>query len=280
MSIQLVVDSSADIDLQRAAENALTIVPLTVAFGEEVFRDYVEIAPDEFFRRMAATSQLPKTSMPPTTAFEDAYRRLISDGATSIISAHLPPTFSGTLNAARLAAEAVTKDTGVPITLIDSGTVSAGLGTPMLHAAKMLRDGATETQLVTYLRDAWQRGKTYLLLDTLTNLEKGGRIGHAQAFVGAMLSIKPILTFKDGVVTPLERVRTRAKALNQFRELLVRLSPLAEVGIVTSDPTTYTEFEALVRTVYDGPIVSFAFGAVVGTYAGPRSGGVFAVPQG
>ncbi len=277
MSLHIVVDSSSDITPARAAELGITVVPLTIAFGDQSYRDGIDMTSREFYQRLLGSSTLPTTSMPTLPVFEETYRRLVQAGHDTILSVHLSEKFSGTFQTAMRAAQKVATETGARIEVIDSGNVSAALGLPVVRAATQARAGDDVTTIIATLRSAWERGRTFILLDTLSYLEKGGRIGRAQAFVGALLNIKPILTFQDGQVAPLERVRTRAKALARVGELLREMAPIADLGVVASDEATRAEMVTLARTVYQGEIEEFTFGPVVGTYAGPRSGGFFAV---
>jgi DegV family protein with EDD domain len=279
MPIRLVVDSSSDLDPSRAADYRIAVVPLTVSFGDEIFLDFIDMTPEMFYERLAHSPILPKTSMPTISQFDETYRRLIAEGATEIISAHLSIHFSGTYNVARIAAQTVQEETGIPIHVLDSKTVSAGISLPMLHAVKMIDEGATSDQILTYLNGAWERGRIYILLNTLANLERSGRIGKAQAIVGTLLNIKPILTFVNGEVTPLERVRTHSKAIARIGEFLRDLPPLEAAGIATSDLGVHHELHVMIRTVYDGPIESFSFGPVVGTSAGLLAGGIYVIPR-
>ena len=282
MAVHVVVDSTSDIDHERAQQSDITVVPLTVSFGDENFRDGVDLDNKAFYEKLAKSPVLPKTSTPSVTAFEEAYRAAIKNGATGILSIHLTGALSGTLNAATLAAENLRQEAlnknkvPVPISLIDSRTVSAGFGMPAVVAARRAASGESLETLTAYVQGLFDRSHNYFVLDTLEYLEKGGRIGKAAAVFGTMLNIKPILSMRDGVVVPFERVRTRTKALARVGELIRSLGDIEFLGIAASDDLTGQEMTAIVRQSFPGEIEIFKLGAVIGTYAGPRATGVFA----
>ncbi len=279
MTTYIVTDSAADIPPELAQKEGISVVPLIIAFGEQSYRDYVDITPQEFYQRLSQSTVLPKTSMPPVSAFLDVYRKLAGEGATCIISVHVSAKLSGTFNSARIAAEEFAQESTISVRLVDSSTVSAGMGLPILLAAKMNREGAEPDAIIDAMNSIWGRSQTYFLLDTLTYLERGGRIGKAQAIVGSLLNIKPILSFKEGIVVPVERIRTRPRALNRIQELVTQAGKIESLAIVSSDIETGNEFLHLISHLYHGDVYQFIFGPVVGTYAGPRSAGIFIVTQ-
>lgn len=274
MTVHIVVDSTSDIDKEHAQRYGITVVPLTVSFGDQDYLDGVTLGNAEFYQKLATSVDLPKTSTPSITQFEDAYTNAIKAGATGILSIHLSGALSGTLNTATLAAQTVRDKTKVPITLIDSRTVSAGFGYPAMLAAERAKSGASLDELAAYVQTLLDHGKSYFVLDTLDNLQKGGRIGKASAVFGMMLSIKPILGIRDGEVVSLERIRTRAKALNRIIDL-VKEQPIQHLALAASDDATAQEFAAMLHTFYPGEIPYFKLGAVIGTHAGPRAVGLF-----
>lgn len=275
MTVHVIVDSTSDIDADRAKSLGITIVPLTVAFGDDAFLDGVDIDNKTFYEKMAKASALPVTSTPSVEQFQRAFREAINGGATGILVISLSSALSGTLNTATLAAQ---EFSSVPFKLIDSRSVSAGFGLPAMLAAEKARQGASLDELASFVQDIYARGSLYFVLDTLENLRKGGRIGSAAAFIGTMLSFKPILAIKDGLVTPLERPRSRAKALTRITELVKDLGPLDYMAIAASNDTAGAEILESVRPLYSGTIEVFKLGAVIGTHAGPHAAGVFAVP--
>ncbi|MBA3825599.1 MAG: DegV family protein [Ktedonobacterales bacterium] len=284
MTVHVVTDSTSDIDHARATQLGITIVPLIVDFSGQTYRDGVDMDNHTFYQRLATAAQMPKTSTPDVGTFRDTYEQVIKDGATGIVSVHISGALSGTLNAATLAANQLTEDRqrarqpAVPIRLIDSRTVSAGFGYPVILAAERARNGDSLDAVGDYVQRLADSSKTYFLLDTLEYLQKGGRISAIQAGVGAMLSIKPILGIRDGIVVSLERVRTRSKALARMGEL-VAAGNVESLALAASDDGAAEDLLKVVRPVYDGHIEQFRLGAVIGTYAGPHAAGLFVIPK-
>jgi DegV family protein with EDD domain len=285
VTIHLVTDSTSDIEQERAAEHGITVVPLTVDFGGQTYRDGIDLDNKAFYAKLASSSVLPKTSTPSVEAFRAAYEKAIADGATAILSVHISGALSGTLNTATLAANQLTeereraKKAAVPIRLIDSRSVSAGFGYPVLLAAERAKAGASLDDLAAFVLRISEGSKTLFLLDTLEYLQKGGRIGAAQAVIGTMLSIKPILGLRDGVVVPVERVRTRGKALARMGELVRAIGPIEYMALAASDDGAAADLLTIVKPIYTGHVEMFKLGAVVGTHAGPHAAGLFVMPQ-
>ena len=277
MTIQVLVDSTADIPLERARELGITIVPLTVLFGDESFLDGVELDGPGFYRRLVSSQQTPTTSTPSPGLFEEAYRKLILGGATGILALHIGSGLSGTFSASQAAAEAVTRDTGVPIEVLDSRSVSGGFGLPAEIVAAEAREGASLEQIKAHAISLFDRVRLIAVLDTLEYLKRGGRIGNAQAMLGTLLNVKPLLEVRDSKVNPLERVRTRSKAQERIGQLIAQLGPLEALGICKSDDTIGNELLKVARTFWDGSVEMFALGPVVGTHAGPGAGALIAI---
>jgi len=277
VTIQVLVDSTADIPLERARELGITIVPLTVLFGDESFLDGVELDGPGFYRRLVSSQQTPTTSTPSPGLFEEAYRKLILGGATGILALHIGSGLSGTFSASQAAAEAVTRDTGVPIEVLDSRSVSGGFGLPAEIVAAEAREGASLEQIKAHAISLFDRVRLIAVLDTLEYLKRGGRIGNAQAMLGTLLNVKPLLEVRDSKVNPLERVRTRSKAQERIGQLIAQLGPLEALGICKSDDTIGNELLKVARTFWDGSVEMFALGPVVGTHAGPGAGALIAI---
>jgi DegV family protein with EDD domain len=277
VTIQVLVDSTADIPLERARALGITIVPLTVLFGDESFLDGVELDGPAFYRRLVSSQQTPTTSTPSPGLFEEAYRKQVAGGATGILALHIGSGLSGTFSASRAAAEAVTLDTKVPIEVLDSRSVSGGFGLPAEIVAAQARAGASLEQIKAHAISLIDRVRVIAVLDTLEYLKRGGRIGNAQAMLGTLLSVKPLLEVRDSKVVPLERVRTRSKAQERIGQLIAQLGPLEALGIAKSDDTIGDELQAVARTFWDGPVEMFSLGPVVGTHAGPGAGALVAI---
>jgi len=279
LAIRILVDSTADIPRDRAKSLGIETVPLMVLFGNETYRDGVDLDGPAFYRKLVASAQAPTTSTPPPALFEEAYQRLIGEGATGILSLHLASALSATYSVAKGAAELVSRDTGVPIELVDSQTVSAGFGLPAEIVAREAREGKTLAELKTHAESLCRRAYVIAVLDTLEYLQRGGRIGRARAMVGTLLSVKPLIAVREGQVVPLENVRTRSKAQERIGQLVGQLGELEALSIVQADPASGSELDAIVKRVWHGPIVFSTLGPVVGTHAGPGAAGVATITK-
>ncbi len=279
MAVRILVDSTADIPRERAQSLGIEVVPLTVLFGDESFRDGVDLDGPGFYRKLVASPVMPTTSTPPPGLFEEGYRRLIGEGATGVLSIHLASKLSATFSVARSAAEVVSQATGVPIELVDSGTVSAGFGLPAGIVAREAREGKSLADLKAHAESLCARVHLYAVLDTLEFLRRGGRIGRAQALLGGLLNVKPLIAVRDGEVVPVENVRTRGKAFDRMGQLVAELGELEALAIVQGDETVGQQLEAVVRRFWTGPIETSTLGPVVGTHAGPGAAGVIAITK-
>lgn len=273
MAVKVVTDSTADLPPAMAKELGITVVPLNVHFGTEVYRDGVEILPDEFYRRLATSPRLPTTSQPTVGDFLKSYQEL-SQTTDEIVSIHISAKLSGTLNSANQAREQYQGDCRIEI--VDSQQGSLGLGMVAIAANQAAQRGASTDEVVKETQLAIPRVRFFGLLDTLEYLEKGGRIGKAQAFVGSLLRVKPILVVRDGEAHPLERARTRAKGIERLCELVQEHMPLVDLAVVYT--TTPDDAQALAQRLRpflpDGEVFLSQIGPVVGTYLGPGVLGV------
>ncbi len=280
MAIRVVVDSTADIPPARARELGIQVVPLTVQFGDQTFRDGVDLDGAAFYRKLTSTPVMPTTSTPPPAHFEEAYRSIVRDGSTGILAMHISSSLSGTYSASMTAAETVTADTGVPIAVIDSRQVSAGFGLPAEIVAAEAREGRSLEELRVHAEDLCSRMRLVAVLDTLEFLQRGGRIGRAQALLGTLLNVKPLLEVRDGQVLPLEKVRTRGKALERIAQIISKLGELEAVSVAASDEAICSQLTATAHTFWNGPVEQFSLGPVVGTHAGPGAGGLAVIVRG
>ncbi len=272
----IVLDSTADFPDAQVRFPNMRIVPLYVRFGEESFRDYVELDPHSFYTRLRAAPELPTTSQPTPQDFLTVYHEL--DEYERIYSLHISATLSGTFQSASLAAAEVEADT---IRLIDTESVSVGIALLAVAIQELLARGTTDEEIEALA--ARYRANVGLLftVDTLEFLAKGGRIGRARALAGSLLNVKPILTIVDGEVVPLTRVRGRQKALAEFRKRFEEGTsdgPGLSVGFAHAEAeATVEELRALVLGVRPQAEVKLitSLGAVVGTHAGPGTVGFF-----
>ncbi len=265
--VRIVTDSTADLTPEQQRAAGITVVPLNVHFGDEVFRDHMDLSTDEFFRRLKASPQLPRTSQPSVGAFEEAYRSL-RQGGDEIVSVHLSSKVSGTYNSALMAAQSVGEG---KIDVVDSLSTSMALGFIALEGAKLARAGRDRQAVAECLRGLVPKARVICVVDTLTYLERGGRIGKARALLGSLLNVKPILQLKDGEVVPLGRARGRPQALNRLVELLERDGKVSQLAIMHG--AAHTDAEQLRERVASSyPSVDIQLteiGAVLGTHTGP-----------
>lgn len=275
MAVKLVTDSTCDLPRELAEQWGLTVIPCNVHFDDEVYKDGIDIGPDEFYRKLVASPRLPTTAQPSVNDFVQVYEPLRSEGH-DVVSIHVSGKLSGTLNSATQARDAIQSSGSGSIEIIDSRTASVGLGLVDLEAARMVRSGASFDQVVAGVQSSLTQTHSYFLVDTLEYLQKGGRIGKASAFVGSLLNIKPLLMIKDGEAHPLERARTRERGLRRLVDIVRGLAPVKSLSIIYS--TTPDEAESLKEQlkdlVPDDQIVMSRFGPVVGTYLGPGALGV------
>ena len=273
MTVKVITDSTADLPPALAEELGITVVPLNVHFGTEVYRDGVEITADEFYRRLVTASRLPTTSQPTPGDFLSAYDEM-GQTTDEIISVHISAKLSGTMNSATQALEEYAGSSRIEI--VDSMQGSMGLGVVAIAAAEAASRGGGLDDVVAETRAAIPKVGFMGLVDTLEYLEKGGRIGKAQAFVGSLLRIKPLLTIRDGEAHPLERARTRAKGVDRMCELVQAEMPLKDLAVVYT--TTPDEARALAQRLQSflpqGEVILSQVGPVVGTYLGPGVLGV------
>jgi len=273
--IAIVTDSTADLPPALSEPLGIRVVPLNVHFGEQVFRDQVDLSTPEFMERLTSSAVLPKTSQPSPGAFAAVYEALAKDH-DGIVSIHISGKLSGTVQSAQLAKTQVAAR--IPIEVIDSRNVSLGLGLQVLRAAELASSGLDVEHVARRLRDEIDRYHLVFFVDTLEYLQRGGRIGRAAALAGSVLRLKPVLRIEDGQVVPHERTRTRARAiaaLEQFVRSLPRIKRLAVVHSTSLDDAERLAASLGPLTPNDPPIVA-TFGPVVATHAGPGAVGVIA----
>ncbi|MBV9713623.1 MAG: DegV family protein, partial [Ktedonobacteraceae bacterium] len=246
------------------------IVPLTVFFGDEAYLDAVELDNAGFYRKLQASKALPTTSQPSPAKFHEAYTRLIEEGADGILSIHLSSKLSGTYQSAYNASQSLPEDVKkVPIEVVDSLSISAGMSRAVLHAAKEARAGLPLEEIKAQVVDELARTRILAVLDTLEYVRRGGRIGAAGALLGNMLSVKPIISLKDGAVVPVERPRTRSKAFTRIAELVSDMAPVEAISIAESNEEVGQQLAEAVKSAYSGEVPRYKLGAALGTHTGP-----------
>jgi DegV family protein with EDD domain len=272
----IVLDSTADFPEAPSRFPNWRVVPLYVRFGEESFRDYVELGPDAFYDRLRETDELPTTSQPTPQDFLAAYEQLA--GYDRILSLHIASNLSGTYASAGLAAEELGGDR---VRLHDSRTASAAIAMLGLAVQRRLERGTTDEEIEALVAGYPSGAGLLFTVDTLEFLAKGGRIGRARALAGQLLHVKPVLTIDDGEVVPLTRVRGWQKAMAEFAKRFAESTgdaPGLRVGIAHAQaPERVAALEELVRSVRPDAEIEHVttLGAVVGTHAGPGTVGLF-----
>ena len=273
MAIRIVTDSTSDLPADLARQLDISIVASNVVIDDVNYRDGIDLTPDDFYRRLTSGGNLPTTSQPSVGAFQTAYQELLEQGH-EIVSIHVSGKLSGTVNSANQAKAAL--GDSVPIEVIDSGLASSALGLVAVAAAQRAQESASGREVAEPVRANLGLTTTFFSLDTLEYLQKGGRIGKAQAFVGSLLSVKPILTLLDGEVSPLERPRNHERAMRRLVELARERAPLQQLGVVYSTEADWAADlrHRLSELLPEEQIITSRFGPALGTYVGPKALGI------
>jgi DegV family protein with EDD domain len=271
MPARIVTDSSCDLTDAEVAEHGVEVVPLSIRFGSEEFKDGVDLSTSEFYERLTSSAELPETSAPSPGAFEAAFTKQAEAGADAVVCINLSSKLSATIESARTAAKA----TDVDVRVVDSLTITSGLATIIRLAAQAAADGASADDVVALVESLKPRTRIVGALDTLENLKKGGRIGNARALLATALAIKPIIEVVDGKVEQGGKQRTRSRALaflvDRVRQYEGRI---ANVAVLHADCSDVDQFVDMLRPLTDGEIVVGDIGPVIGTHAGRGTIGV------
>jgi len=278
MTVKVITDSSCDLPQLLADELDITIVPLTVRFGNEEFLDREDLTSAEFWARCEGSPTLPETAAPSPGQFEVAYREAAAKGSEGVVVVTISGGLSATVQSAQVAADAVA-DT-IPVRVIDSRQVSGALGLVALAAGRLAQAGKGLEDVAGAAADEAARTRLFATFDTLDNLRKGGRIGRAQAFFGTVLSMKPVIEIVDGVVEAESRQRTRGKSLSYLAEKVRQAAPVEHLLLLHADADDHPQLlDMLSGTVPRDQIIVTNVGAVIGTHSGPRAMGVaFTLP--
>lgn len=275
MGVRIVTDSTADIPAEVADRLGIVVVPLTVFFGEEAFLDGVELDNAGFYRKLQASKDLPRTSQPAPANFQEAYTRLIDEGADAILSVHLSSKLSGTYQSACTARDSLPESVRhIPIEVIDSKSISVGMSWAIMQAVEEARQGLGLEVIKAHALDLLARTYILAVLDTLEYVKRGGRIGGARALLGNMLSVKPIIALKDGEVVPVEQPRTRSKAYARIAQLLAGKGKIEHVSIAEASEDVGRQLTEAIKTTYSGDIPIYLLGASLGTHTGPGTAAI------
>jgi DegV family protein with EDD domain len=277
--VAIVTDSTAYLPPLTMRRHGITAVPLTVVVGDEALEDGSEISAgavaDALRKRRSVT-----TSRPSPEVFAAAYRKAAADGATGVVSLHLSSEFSGTYDAAVLAA----KNSPVPVQVVDTGVVAMALGFCALAAARVAGTGGGLDEAVAAAEKRARGTYAYFYVDTLDYLRRGGRIGAAQALLGSALAVKPLLHLDDGRIELLEKVRTASKAIGRLRDIVVERAGVGEVDIAVhhlAAPDRAAALAEQLETLVPGLVELHVseVGAVIGAHTGPGLLGVVVSPR-
>lgn len=233
VKIKIVTDSTADLRDEQIQKYNIEVVPLTITIDDQSYTDRVDISPAEFLEKMGQAEELPKTSQPSTGTFVELYDRLSDDGY-EIISIHMTGGMSGTVRSAESAAQMAKGN----VTVIDSRYISKALSFQVLEAAELASNGKNVQEIVKHLEQVREQSRLFLMVDTLENLVKGGRIGKGKALLGSLLNIKPIASLEGGEYTPIAKARSHSQVIKylvkQFSED-VKGRTVKRVGIVHTE---------------------------------------------
>lgn len=281
MNVRIVTDSSSDLSQFPLPDLDIAIVPLYINFGEQVSRDGVEMSVDDFYQQLDKQPIHPKTSQPSPMDFARIYQKVAQD-ADAILSINISSKLSGTVNAARQGIALANVD--CPIEVIDSQFVGMALGMIVIETAKAAQQGRDVKELKDIVQQAISRTEYFATLDTLTYLQRGGRIGKAASLLGSLLNIKPILALKNGEIIPVDKVRSHKQALDKLYSMLEAMQPIEQLAIMisTTNLQAYQEFYETVDQRFLGGQHKTYFGKqgpVLGAHVGPGTIALAALKQ-
>lgn len=272
--VKIVTDSTCDLPAPLLKESDITVVPIYVVFGDKSYRDRLDIDEDEFYHKLTHDSLHPTTSVPTPKDFADVYNKLARE-TDEIVSIHLTAKESGTYNAALLG-KGLVGNNRCRIEVIDSQSVSLGLGLVVNEAAQAVKSGANLEQVVERVRQSIPRVHLLILVDTLKYVVRGGRLNKAYGILGSALRVKPLLTLKEGDLSLVGVARTKAKAVERLYEFARGFSKVKEVAVAytTSHDEAKAFADRLKALFPDVPLYLTRVGASLGTHAGPGAMGV------
>ncbi len=278
MGVKIVTDSTSDLPKDLAEALGITVVPLNVHFGDDVFVDGVTISPDQFLTRLAKSKTIPRSSQPAPGVFKEVYERLAADGST-IISIHISKDLSGTLQSAQMAAEMLPN---IDITVVDSRSATMGLGLLAQVAGEAAQRGATKDEVLDLINKQISEIGVIILVDTLEYLEKNGRIGKAASLLGSLLAVKVLITV-DGVVHPAGKERGRSKAVKSLVNYAMEKVGQKPIRLAVAHVAAREEAERIAEQLKAklnivGEVIFSDMGPVIATHTGPKTVGAFWVP--
>lgn len=271
-NVRVVTDSACDLTPELAEQHRIIVVPLTIRFGSEELLDRRDINPEEFWRRCKASRELPQTAAPPPGAFAEAFERAAAEGADGIACLDISSGVSATYQSATTAAASFDK---VPVEVIDTQSLTMAQGLLAVAAAEDAAAGTSLEQIVANTTERMSRTRMYGAIDTLDHLQRGGRIGGAQALLGSLLSIKPVVELRGGVVEQESKQRTRARSLEYLASKARDAAPLERLAVCNGGAS---DVDLVVKQLegveVQHPLIVTDLGPVVGTHAGPGTIGL------
>lgn len=276
--IKIVTDSASDLAPDLAERHDITVVPLTIRFGDTEFLDRRDLTPDEFWSRCTSSPVLPETAAPPPGAFQQTFEQAAAAGHDGVVCICLSAALSATFQAATSAAQSVGGD--FPVRVIDSRSITMGQGMMALSAARLSAEGKGIDDVAGLVQELMTRTRVFGALDTLDYLKKGGRIGGASAFLGSLLSIKPIIEVRDGVVEAESRQRTRTRSLRYLVDKVRQHGTIEQLAVLNAAAPDIEDLRTMMAEVYPREETILAdVGPIIGAHSGPGTVGVvFQVP--
>lgn len=276
--VRIVTDSTADLTNEIASTLQITIVPLCVNFGDESYRDNIDLTTEEFYQKLANYTTLPTTSSPSPGSFAEVYDKLAGETdeiLTITISSKLSASYKAAVDGEKL------RKSKSRVEVIDSLSAVVGLGLIVISAAKAAQAGCSIDEVIGVTKSSMQRIELRIAFDTLEYLKRGGRIGTAQAFLGSILKINPILTIKDGITEGVAKPRSRARALDYLYDFAMSFNQIEEIAI--EDANTPDDVENLMNRLSvrlpRERIYKMKVSPVIGTHVGPRVVGIGILPK-
>lgn len=270
----IITDSTSDLPLDFVEENKIHIVPLNIHLQDSLYKDGVDIQPSELYYRLRTEDIFPQTSQPSAGEFMEIYQTLKPDDEVLVLC--LSSELSGTYQSAEMARDMVAEQIDAEIHVVDSRSVSLGLGMQVIHAQKCFAEGKDMAQTLYELAEIRRRMRLIFAVDTLEYLARGGRISQLSKRLGNLLQLKPVLHLEEGRIDVLDKVRTRSKAVQRMLEVFYKeASQAQQVGILHIDaPTEGQQLAQKVQEYYHGPLLLAQCGAVIGSHAGPGTVGI------
>ena len=275
MTVAIVTDSSCDLPPELVQQGDIRVVPCSVSFGDQTYRDGLDIDREQFYEMLTGGTVFPTTSQPAVSEFQELFESLRGEGR-EVVAILLSAQLSATVNSATQAKNAL--DENGPIDIVDSEQTSMGLGFMASAAAKMAADGASREDIVAKVLELRSRTLSYVMLDTAEYLRRGGRAGRAHSFLVSALQVKPIIGIVNGVVSPMARPRTRRKGLDEVASRIQGLGPLENAAVMyTTHPDDAEAIGQRIESTASIEVIRARFSPVLGAHIGPHALGAAVV---